>query len=588
MAVEQHPGVERQSGGRRVGRRGAGAGSPRRALSRRRTRRGRARRDGDPARRASAARVMRSDDGELRGARSCDATASKLRARPCGEPAAARTPEGRPESCVGLSDRGRRPARYTPPVPPRVARRGLPGPPRPGDPEVACPRSARSARCATAPSVVPDLDVVVAPPYDVISPALRAELAARDPRNVVRDRPARCDAGATDPDEKYRQAGPALRAPGAPRACSARTASRRSTSTSRSSRCPARRPGGSSAGFYGRLRLEPFGPGGGRPAARADAVRAEGGPLQAHARDRRQPLRASWSLYADPSGDGRPDLSPRRPRTPPAADVDRRRRRPSPALDRAGGRAADRDARRRPAGRGGGRSRSRSPTATTATRRRSATATSVRRTSPDEETRRFDFVLDAASWRRRPSTPPVVLPTHRVVRSVPAAGELVAAARRRASSTSSRPIARRPPGGLRTGRGRTAAGAGRIGLWTRDGGAILDARREAFEPLLPDGGEAAATARRDPAGRRPRAAVRDRPRGHHEPAAGSPTRSTPRRRSPGSTRASRRRPTPRSCSRPPASAEIAAVAREGDVMPQKSTYFYPKPLTGLVINPLEW
>jgi uncharacterized protein (DUF1015 family) len=24
------------------------------------------------------------------------------------------------------------------------------------------------------------------------------------------------------------------------------------------------------------------------------------------------------------------------------------------------------------------------------------------------------------------------------------------------------------------------------------------------------------------------------------------------------------------------------------VMPQKSTYFYPKPLSGFVINPLEW
>ena len=28
--------------------------------------------------------------------------------------------------------------------------------------------------------------------------------------------------------------------------------------------------------------------------------------------------------------------------------------------------------------------------------------------------------------------------------------------------------------------------------------------------------------------------------------------------------------------------------RDGDVMPQKSTYFYPKALTGLVINPHEW
>jgi uncharacterized protein (DUF1015 family) len=35
-------------------------------------------------------------------------------------------------------------------------------------------------------------------------------------------------------------------------------------------------------------------------------------------------------------------------------------------------------------------------------------------------------------------------------------------------------------------------------------------------------------------------------------------------------------------------ADIVAVACDGDVMPQKSTFFYPKPLTGLVINPHEW
>ncbi|MEX1157005.1 MAG: DUF1015 domain-containing protein [Chloroflexota bacterium] len=33
--------------------------------------------------------------------------------------------------------------------------------------------------------------------------------------------------------------------------------------------------------------------------------------------------------------------------------------------------------------------------------------------------------------------------------------------------------------------------------------------------------------------------------------------------------------------------QLAAVASAGDVMPQKSTYFYPKLLTGLVFNPLE-
>jgi uncharacterized protein (DUF1015 family) len=35
-------------------------------------------------------------------------------------------------------------------------------------------------------------------------------------------------------------------------------------------------------------------------------------------------------------------------------------------------------------------------------------------------------------------------------------------------------------------------------------------------------------------------------------------------------------------------AAIMAVAADGDVMPQKSTYFYPKALSGLVINPHEW
>jgi len=39
--------------------------------------------------------------------------------------------------------------------------------------------------------------------------------------------------------------------------------------------------------------------------------------------------------------------------------------------------------------------------------------------------------------------------------------------------------------------------------------------------------------------------------------------------------------------RPPTVDQVAAVARAGRTMPQKSTYFYPKLLSGLVINPLE-
>jgi uncharacterized protein (DUF1015 family) len=39
--------------------------------------------------------------------------------------------------------------------------------------------------------------------------------------------------------------------------------------------------------------------------------------------------------------------------------------------------------------------------------------------------------------------------------------------------------------------------------------------------------------------------------------------------------------------RPTRLEQLAEVAGAGDVMPQKSTYFYPKLLTGFVFNPLE-
>src|SRR6185503_8920850 len=52
---------------------------------------------------------------------------------------------------------------------------------------------------------VDDLATVVAPPYDVISPAAHRALLARDPRNVVRlDLPE--DAAGDPPDERYRRA----------------------------------------------------------------------------------------------------------------------------------------------------------------------------------------------------------------------------------------------------------------------------------------------------------------------------------------------------------------------------------------------
>jgi len=34
-------------------------------------------------------------------------------------------------------------------------------------------------------------------------------------------------------------------------------------------------------------------------------------------------------------------------------------------------------------------------------------------------------------------------------------------------------------------------------------------------------------------------------------------------------------------------AQVRAVAEEGEVMPQKATYFYPKVLTGLAVHTLD-
>ena len=38
--------------------------------------------------------------------------------------------------------------------------------------------------------------------------------------------------------------------------------------------------------------------------------------------------------------------------------------------------------------------------------------------------------------------------------------------------------------------------------------------------------------------------------------------------------------------RPPTVSDVVEVARAGQVMPQKSTYFFPKPASGIVFNPL--
>ncbi|MCU0483750.1 MAG: DUF1015 domain-containing protein, partial [Chloroflexi bacterium] len=188
------------------------------------------------------------------------------------------------------------------------------------------------------------------------------------------------------------------------------------------------------------------------------------------------------------------------------------------------------------------------------------------------------LLLDAVT------SPPLVLPTHRVVHLADRAGpDLLTAAR---TLFTVEPVERTAllaafrPGSAEAG------GRGRFGLWTRAGGAILRARREAFEAHLPaDVGPAVrrldvtllAVALERLAGI-DRQATTAGGRVVYTHAAEEAV-SLVDGGGEGADAAFLLEPTD--------AADVAAVAAEGGVMPQKSTFFYPKPLTGLVINPLE-
>jgi len=425
------------------------------------------------------------------------------------------------------------------------------------------------------PEMLPDLSRVIAPPYDVISPERRVELASRDPRNVVAiDVPV--DAGAADPDERYRQA--------------ARTfAGWRSDGTLSKDRQPSLYvyeqeytvPGTGVRrflrGFYGRLRLEAFGPGSGvLPHERTMA-----GPKE----DRYKLMRASGAnfsavmvLYDDATGAAR-HLLAEATEAPAVAE----------ATDDEGVRhrlwMVPEDGPTTPLVAGLVEAAGRAPVTIADGHHRYETALRYRderRITRAEESPPFDYVLalfmDTAG-------PLLVLPTHRVARGLGQADGLVEAvvssglfdvepADRAALLAAFGPEAQAP------------GGRGRIGLWTRAGGAVLSARREAFVPLLPAGGEAvrrldvtllAATLERlcgiDRAGTTTGSRV-----GYTKDVGEAIGWVDGRVDAADAAFLMEATPV----------AEIVAVAREGDVMPQKSTYFFPKPVTGFVLNPLEW
>ena len=438
-------------------------------------------------------------------------------------------------------------------------------------PEIRAFRALRYNR-----DVVPDLGRVVAPPYDVISPAQRAVLAGRDPRNVVAiDLPVDLP-GATDPDDKYRAA--------------AHTFGRwRSDGTLSKDPRPALYvyeqayvlPGTLARriqrGFYARVKLEPFGPGSGI----LPHERTLSGPRE----DRHKLMRASGAnfsgvmgLYVDESGGAARALAEATAGNAIAdvTDDDGVRHRLWMLPDD-GPTEADVARLREAAGRG--------PITIADGHHRYETALHYRderqRTSSNEEDPAFDYVLMLLLEVSGGAL--TVLPAHRVARGIADGASLLAAAR------SLFDVEPADPASLERafGTGASAAGgAGRFGLWTRAGGAILTARRDAIAAFLPPGGEALrrldvtvlATALEQLSGI-DRAATANGGRIAYTKSA-SEAIAWVDGAVDGADAAFLLEPTP--------VAEIVAVAAAGDVMPQKSTYFYPKPLSGLVLNPLEW
>jgi len=431
-----------------------------------------------------------------------------------------------------------------------------------------------------SPELAPDLSKVVAPPYDVISAEEHRRLLARDPHNVVRLDLPRDEAG--DPeDERYRRAGRTL-------------AAWRSEGVLRRDPRPALYayeqryviPGtdreATRRGVFARVGLEPFGP--------ASGVRAHERTLAEPREDRYRLLRATnvntspvVGLGEDRSGtvaEWLRDLSA----TAPAAEL----------TDDAGvahrlwlgtiGQDSARDTRL------GAVAASLGANAITLADGHHRYETALRYAG---DRRRGPVVEDQPAWAEIPMLilepsegALTVLPTHRVLLGVADAGELLRGA---AELFEVEAVRKEALLAAFDGSGEVRGGEGRFGLWTRAGGAILRARRASFEPLLPPGGIAvrrldvtlASVAIERLAGIDPAAVAEGRlafTMSAAEAVRWVEDGAAPSGGQPASA-ALLLDPTPAS--------EIVAVAADGDVMPQKSTYIYPKALTGLVINPLE-
>jgi uncharacterized protein (DUF1015 family) len=421
------------------------------------------------------------------------------------------------------------------------------------------------------PELVGDLSLVVSPPYDVISPEQQRRLLDRHPRNVVRLDLPPVEPG-DGPEARYRRAAKTL-------------AEWRSDGTLHKDPRPsiyvyeqeydvpgtsARR---SQRGFFARLRLEPFGPDSG--------VRPHERTLQAPKEDRYRLLRATGvntspivALYDGRANEARGLLDAIAAERPAAEVVDddgvHHRMWTVPDDGTGDGAALALGA---AAGRG--------PLTIADGHHRYETALRYRderRMSRScEEDPPFDYVL--ALLLDATSQPLTVLPTHRVVRYARDNDFLREAVALFDVRTA---VSRQELVGEFAG--IEGGGRGRFGVWTRGGGAVLSAKREGFASSLPAGGSAVRSldvtllgvALERLLGVDAESVAREQRVRYTK----SAVKAVDMVESGDGDVAFLLEPTPVS--------SILDVAAAGDVMPQKSTYFYPKPLTGLVINPHEW
>lgn len=423
---------------------------------------------------------------------------------------------------------------------------------------------------------VGDLNRVICPPYDVIGPDWHQALLARHPANAVRLDLPEVQAG-EEPDDRYRRAARLLSA-------------WRVDGTLRKDGQPSiyvyeqtyRVPGSdqirTQRGFFGRLFLEELVPGSG--------VLPHEKTLSAPKEDRYKLLRATAvntspvvGLYADSSGRSVQALAAITSRRPDAdvADDDHVRHRlwavPEDGPDSIFVKALIEVASRKPITIADGHHRYE-----TALRYRDERR--ANKTGEDDPPAEYVLMLFLETTKQKLT----VLPTHRIVRSLGDEGV------RDLLDHASWLFDVKPVGGRDELQAAFAAvdvagGRGRFGLWTRNGGAILTARRGDFAMSLREGGPA--LHRLDVTLLQ---VALDRLCGIDVAAiaAGRLAYSKSVTEALDWVDAAWNEADAAFLLDPTPVADIAAVAAEGDVMPQKSTYFYPKALTGLIINPHEW